>query len=229
MRFQDLGLKMGDAMQAQLSSDSEARYPVKLLGFIPEHSVIISAPKTSKGGIVLVREAQVMTLRFVANGVASGFSSKILASRASPYPYLHLEIPDDIQTVDVKQAVSVQTNIAATMINETRKSSSLKVMMTSLSVLGCQIECEKKIALINDEMSLTMTLELERAQRVATLEGKVVKKQRRSLDDSVSEEEDEEGEFMNIYQLEFLNSDEEDELLLRAFVYQEILRSLNMI
>ena len=227
MRFEELGLRMGDLMQLQLTSDSEVRYPVKLIGYVPGCSIIISAPYNRHDGMVFVRELQAVTLRFVVNGVASGFSAKVLAMRTTPKPYLHVEIPEDIQTVEVRQALLVNTRIYATVINETRKSHSLKVTVTHLSILGGMLECDRKIALIKDELSLTMTLSMDGIERIATLNIIIVKKHQREA--GSPRDGDENSNKINVYSFEFKGNDEDDVLLLKAFVYQEILRSLHMI
>ena len=217
-------------MQVQLANDSDLRYPVKLIGHIPDHSIMISTPVSSKGRVVMVRDQQMITLRFVVNGVASGFSSKVLFSRNTPFPYLHLEVPQQIQTIEVRQAVRVNTDLAATIINDTHQSSSIGVSVTNLSVLGGHFESPKKVALIKDKLSLTTTLMLDEIERLATLNLVVVSKKSRSLESSDEGDGSSSADnTMYVYGFDFIGNDEEDALLLRAFVYQEILRSLHMI
>ncbi|WP_144394794.1 flagellar brake protein [Pleionea sediminis] len=225
MRFSDLGLKMGDVMQIQVSAESEARYPVKLLGFLPDCSVIISAPSEKKGKPIFLKEDQLVTLRFVVNHVASGFTSKVLGMRTSPSPYIHLEMPKEVEAVEVRNAVRVNTEIPATLINETHKSNPMAVNLVNLSVLGGRLESQKKIALIGDELSLTMTLSLDDIDKVVTLD--CVVRNKGKVDER---KEGEEGsQILNWYGFHFKFQDDEDRLLLKAFVYQEILRSLHLL
>ncbi len=223
MRFSDLGLKMGDVMQLQASADSDARYPVKLLGFLPERSVIISAPCETKGKPIFLREDQMVTLRFVVNNVASGFSSKVLSMRTSPSPYVHLEMPKQVEAIEVRNAVRVNTDISATIINETHKSNPISVTVTNMSVLGGKLECSKKIALIGDQLSLTMTLNLDEIDKVVTLECHIRNKGNYEVERNGSKS------LKNWYGFHFDFNDDEDRLLLKAFVYQEILRSLHLL
>jgi hypothetical protein len=219
MRFSDLGLKMGDVMQLQISADSDARYPVKLLGYLPECSVMISAPYEHKNKPIFLKEDQIVTLRFVVNHVASGFNARVLAMRTSPKPYVHLEMPQSVEAVEVRNAVRVSTEIMATLINETHKSHPFKVTLTNMSVLGGRFECGKKIALIGDKISITMTLNLDDVEKIVTLEGVIRNKGRRET----------ENDPVNWYGFHFNFRDDEDRLLLKAFVYQEILRSLHLL
>ncbi len=219
MRFSDLGLKMGDVMQLQTSPESDSRYPVKLLGFLPDCSVMISAPYEQKNKPIFLREDQMVTLRFVVNHVASGFSARVLTMRTRPMPYIHLEMPQSVEAVEVRNAVRVSTEILATTINETHKSNPIKVTLTNLSVLGGRFECERKLALIGDKISLTMSLDLDDIEKVVTLDGVIRNKGRTQT---------EQGE-INWYGFHFEFAEDEDRLLLKAYVYQEILRSLHLL
>lgn len=267
MRFSDLGLKMGDIMQLQISPDSDARYPVKLIGFLPDCSVIISAPVEKQKKVVFLREDQMVTLRFVVNNVASGFSAKVLVMRTSPSPYIHLAMPKQVEAVEVRSAVRVNCDIAATLTNQTQNTHPARVIVTNLSVLGGRFECREQLALVDDELSLTMTLELDDIQKVVTLDcrvnnkGKLVeqtgeddvtakqnagsesseptqqelsstqqsRKQQPEKNNSAKQEtaKDDSGTYW--YGFHFVFTDDEDRLLLKAYVYQEILRSLHLL
>lgn len=219
MRFADLGLKMGDIMQLQISADSEVRHPVKLLGFLPDTSIIISVPKDAHGRVIFMKQDQLVTLRFVVNNVASGFTAKVLKMNTQPDTYLHLQMPQQVEAIEVRNAVRVATEISATIINETHQSQPISVTVSNLSVLGGKIDSERKIALIGDKLSLTMTLLLDEVEKLVTLECYVRNKGKSS---------DEEGG-ANWYGFYFEFSDDEDRLLLKAYVYQEILRSLHLL
>ncbi len=219
MRFKELGLKMGDVMQLQISADSDSRFPVKLLGFIPKCSVIISAP-VNNGKTIFLKEEQIVTLRFVVNNAASGFSAKVLSFNSTPKPYIHLEMPQNLESVEVRNAVRVNTELAATMVNETHKSHALKVIVANLSILGGRFTSDKKVALIGDKVSLTATIDLDEMEKIITIDCEIRNKGELSDTDSKTR---------YWYGFNFIFADDEDRLLLKAFVYQEILRSLHLL
>ncbi len=229
MRFSDLGLKMGDVMQLQISPESELRYPVKLLGYLPDCSVIISAPNAGKDKTIFVKEDQMVTLRFVVNHVASGFSAKVLAMHTRPKPYVHLEMPKQVQAVEVRNAVRVLVDVPATIINETHKSHPINVSVSNLSVLGGRFESSRKLALIGDQLSLTMTLNLDDIEKVVTLDCEVRNKGQLQSEEVEEMSQNNESSVTNWYGFHFKFTEDEDRLLLKAFVYQEILRSLHML
>ncbi|MGX5201553.1 flagellar brake protein [Aliikangiella sp. IMCC44632] len=217
MRIEELGLAAGNGMQLQIGENAAHRYPVKFFGINPKGSVIVSAPRSGEDKMIFVREGQLVTLRFVAQNVASGFTTRVIATRGQPYPYLHLEIPKEVQTVEVRKEVRVSTDIAVTIINKTHNSPALTGRMMNMSCSGGRIETNTKIAHKGNHLNITMKLLLEEIERLITFQGEVTYLK-----------EDEEAKLFT-YGVNIDEIDEEDMVSLRGFVYQELLRSLHMI
>jgi len=216
MHVEELGLAVGDKMQIQIGDNDEQRYPVSFIGIQPGGSVIISAPKSGKDKIIFLREGQNITLRFMVKNVVSGFSSRVKITRGQPYPYLHLDIPDDIQTVEVRKEVRVETDISATLINKTHESPALTTKILNMSCSGMRVVSSTKLAKLNNKVNITMPLIIHNVERLVTMDCEVsyVK-------------DDEEPE--NVYGLNIDDIDEDDELVLRGYIYQELLRGLHML
>ena len=217
MRVEELGLAVGDAMQLQIGENVDQRYPVKFYGINPKGSVIVSAPRSGVDKMIFVREHQLVTLRFVAKNVASGFTTRVIATRGQPYPYLHLEIPKEIQTVEVRKEVRVSTDISATLINKTHNSPAIAAKMLNMSCSGGRVETNMKMALIDNLLNITMKLLIEDIEKLVTFNAIV----------TYVKEDEEDGMFT--YGVNIEEIDDEDMVVLRGFVYQELLRSLHMI
>ena len=217
MRVEELGLAVGDVLQLQIGDNADMRYPVTFIGIQPGGSVIISAPRTGQDKMIFVRENQLVTLRFVAKNVASGFTSRVIATRGQPYPYLHLEIPKEIQTVEVRKEVRVTTNIPVTVINKTHNSPALAARMLNLSCSGGRVESDIKMALDDNILNITMTLDIGGIERLVTMDCEVITVKSDEIEDHY------------IYGLNIMEIDEDDILVLRAYIYQEILHTLHMI
>ena len=217
MRVEELGLAFGDMLQIQIGDDVGSRYLVKFIGINPSSSIIVSAPITGKDKIFFVREGQNVTLRFVVKNVVSGFSTRVILTRGKPYPYLHLEIPKEVQTVEVRKEIRVETDINATVINKTHSSPALTCRMLNLSCSGGRIESKARIAAMDNFLNLTMPLTIHDVERLVTMECVVsyVK-------------EDEESETF-VYGVNFEEIDEDDSLILRGYIYQELLIQMHMI
>lgn len=217
MRVEELGLAVGDNMQLQIGDNAEQRYPVKFYGINPKGSVIVSAPRSGYDKMIFVREGQMVTLRFVAKNVASGFTSRVISTRGQPYPYIHLEIPKEIQTVEVRKEVRVATDIPVTVINKTHSSPALTGRLLNMSCSGGRIETNMKIALEENVLNITLKIMLEDIECLITMDCIV----------TYIKEDEEEESFQ--YGVNIETIDDEDMVILRGFVYQELLRSLHMI
>ncbi len=217
MRVEELGLAVGDALQIQIGDSIDQRYPVKYYGINPKGSVIVSAPSTGKDKMIFVREGQMVTLRFVAKNVASGFTTRVMVTRGQPYPYLHLEIPKEIQTVEVRKEVRVACEIPITVINKTHSSPALTGRMLNMSCSGGRFETNMKMALQENLLNITMQLEIDNIERLITLDCVVT---------YIKEDSEEE---IFTYGVNIEDIDIEDMISLRAFIYQELLRNMHMI
>lgn len=217
MGIEELGLTIGDAIQLQIGENTEQRYAVRFYGANPHGGIITSAPHTKYGKMIFAKEDQLVTLRFVAKNVASGFSSRVMETRAKPYPHLHIEIPKSIQTVEVRKEVRVDTSISATVINKTHKSPALSGKLLNMSCSGALIETNMKIAHKENILNMTMKLPIEEIECLVTMDCKV----------TYLKEDEEEKKYC--YGINIENIDEEDMVTLRAFIYQELLRNLHMI
>jgi len=217
MKVEELGLAFGDILQIQIGDNEEQRYPVKFIGINPVSSIIISAPITGKDKILFLREGQNVTLRFVVKNVVSGFSTRVMVTRGHPYPYLHLEIPKEVQTVEVRQEVRVETGIDSTVINKTHSSPALKARMLNLSCSGGRLESKAKVALMDNILNLTLPLLIDDIERIVTMNCRV----------TYVKEDEKQDRFL--YGVNIEEIDEDDSLFLRGFIYQELLRGIHMI
>ena len=217
MRVEELGLAFGDMLQIQIGDNTEQRYPVKFIGINPAASVIVSAPITGKDKIYFVREGQPVTLRFVVKNVVSAFTTRVMLTRGQPYPYLHLEIPKDVQTVEVRKEIRVETDINSTVINKTHGSPALTARMLNMSCSGGRIESSSKIALMNNTLNITMPVNIDEIERIVT------------MDCLVTYVKEDEYDSVFTYGVNIEAIDEDDSLFLRGFIYQELLRGIHMI
>ncbi len=216
MRIEQLGLTIGDALQIQIGDNAEQRYPVRFYGFNPQSSVIVSAPSTGKDKMMFLREGTKVTLRFVANNVASGFTTRVLLTRGQPYPYLHLKVPKDIETVEVRKEARVSTDLPVTAINKTLSSPAFPCRILNMSCSGCLIESTTKLARKGEIVNLTMKL------RVADIEPLI------TADAEITYTKDEASDKF-LYGLNIQSIDDEDIVTLRAYIYQEILKNMHML
>mgnify|MGYP001954895212 CR=1 FL=1 len=110
----------------------------------------------------------------------------------------------------------VETEISATVINKTHESPALTTKIMNMSCSGMRITSKAKIAKLNNKVNITMPLVIHDLERLVT------------MDCDVSYvKDDDESEF--VYGLNIVEMDDDDELVLRGFIYQELLHGLHMI
>lgn len=167
--------------------------------------------------MLFLREGLDITLRFVAKNVASGFTSRVMITRGQPYPYIHLAIPKEIETVEVRKEVRVAVEIPVTVINKTRSSPAIAGKVLNMSCSGCLLESNTQIALKGEMVNLTMELLIANVAQLVTIDAEVT-----------YIKEPEKGE-KYLYGVNIEHIDDDDIVALRAFVYQELLRNIHMI
>jgi c-di-GMP-binding flagellar brake protein YcgR len=157
-----------------------------------------------------------VTLRFVANNAASGFKTRVLLTRGQPYPYLHLKVPKEIETVEVRKEARISTDTPVTVINKTLSSPAFPCRILNMSCSGCLIESTTKLAHQGETVNLTMKLKVADMEPLVTADAEVTYAK-------------DEGDGKSVYGLNIRTIDEEDGVTLRAFVYQEILKSMHVL
>lgn len=217
MKIEELGLKISDVMQLQIADNVHQRYPVRLYGYNPTGSIIVSAPKSPENKMITLRESSMVTLRFVANNVASAFTCKLLSTSWKPYPHLHLEIPTEIQTVEVRNGVQAATDLSVSVLNKTKQTPAVLARFTVISDNYVRMESNKIFAGEDDIISVTSMLKVKELERMLTMDCKVTDVKEKSKNE------------IFVYDLKIKNIDEDDALLLHFYVYQELLRNLHMV
>jgi c-di-GMP-binding flagellar brake protein YcgR len=221
--FESLGLKIGNTMQLERVGNP-ARYPVRLIGLEPTKGLIITPPKGSDGKYLFMKEGQGVIIRLALLNSVMAFATQVLEDRAKPYPHVHLALPREIESIEVRRAVRVATDLMATVINESQESHSMAVTMVDLSPMGARLESAMALAEKGDRVSVTVKLPMASYDYTVTLTGTVVAA---GLVHKNGEEAITENAFY--FGLQFEGLDAEDAAPLHAFVYQELLKQLNVL
>ena len=107
MTAKDLELDFGDVLQMQfLPEDKQNRHYVRVIGYWPNQSIIVTTPHVN-GKVILVRESQRVAVRSMSGVNIIAFTGTVLRSCARPYPYLHISYPKELQTMALRKAQRV--------------------------------------------------------------------------------------------------------------------------
>lgn len=151
--FSQTRLRPGDGLQLQLT-DSEQRYPVKLIGYIPNKTILLTAPISGQQ-LLLLREHQNLTLRAVSGKGAIAFTSAVIKLYSTPVPYLHIAWPAAVQCVVVRTAERASLEIPGFIINTSTKDGNKRsVTIVDLSQNGAAIVASEPLGKKDDLLEL---------------------------------------------------------------------------
>ena len=152
----------GDIIQLQFLPNTDGRrYNVTVLGFLEKHSLIVAAPKKDNK-YMLLREGQLFTARMTHGTCIAGFQTRVIKSVSTPYPYLHLKIPDDFQKKQFRITRRADISLPVTVTN-IKKSDLIKkesATIIDLSMQGCRMVSENILGSDGDMLKVNMTIKL---------------------------------------------------------------------
>lgn len=210
---------IGGMLQLQFSPGNENdRYYVKLIGFVQDKSIIVTAPYDQKQPI-RVPEGQFFIVRLLAGVSAQSFTSHTIYVTSHPFPHLHLSFPDKLVSKNIRKAERFDCKIIATVQNEEpdktvtdRKSA----LITNISTAGAQILSVEKLGDVGDNVVLASKITVadleEQYLNIPAVIRRII-----NNDGATTKQE---------YGLEFIftseNSNDRDKLLLYSFLYEQM-------
>jgi len=226
MDFENLGLKIGDVLQLEIGSKPGSRYPIRLIGIHSKKGFITSSPLNKEGKFIFIKKEQSVVIRFATLTSVSAFNTKVIEDKTTPYPHLHIDIPPNIESIEVRQAFRINIELPVTVINEDTESKPFSMTITDLSPMGARVEGQVEIADKGELLSTTMQLEVAGHQYTVSLSGKVMAKGINYVTDKETSEEVQKGLYFGV---KFEKIDYEDSAPLYAFVYYEMLQKLQAV
>ncbi len=212
---EQLKLQPGDAIQLQYHDNSSKRFYVKLIGYLPGHSIIVTSPRVD-GKITIIKQDQKFVVRLLTGNTVCGFSSRLILSCARPYPYLHLSYPDELETTIVRKAQRLAINWIVVVQNE-EPDKTFDIPETAnlvdISTGGALIKSDRPLGDKGDILTLTTKLIVGGSEHTLTMPSII---RRAELPETDATEQ------KYRYGLEFISIEETDRLILHGFVYENI-------
>jgi c-di-GMP-binding flagellar brake protein YcgR len=212
-----LDLHLGDSLQLQFLQDDghRVRPSVRFIGQMPQASLIVTAP-TQDGKLMVVREGQVFVVRCFTRDVASAFTCRVLRVCSLPYPYLHLSYPERREEVLVRSSRRVSVLMSATVVRQREGgtwSIPMAAIVSDMSTTGAMLETSEPLGKVETKLKISFQLPIDgMGEQALSVEGVV-----RSV-----YEEGGEGD-RNRYGIEFQSVPSPAQLVLRAFIYEQLL------
>jgi c-di-GMP-binding flagellar brake protein YcgR len=105
---------VGEIFYLQVHDNASIRFTVKLIGFIKNKSILVTAPVVD-GKVALIRDGQTFIVRAFPGKKAYAFTASALKSVFSPHPYLHLTYPKQVRCTAIRQGSRATVKIIASV------------------------------------------------------------------------------------------------------------------
>jgi len=211
----DLNLQIGEMLQIQFMDDeTRGQFYVKVVGFLPERSVIVTAPE--KGGQAMsVREGRAVLARSFSGAHARGFTCMVLRACAQPYAYLHLSYPSKVETMLERQSTRVRSALAVSVRpgGAAADARDIPAVIRDLSLTGAQLLASAPVGQSGDRITVRARLPIAKIGDQAVDLPALVRN---------AQEETEVHDSLWHYRcgIEFEPLDPQTVLILRAYLYE---------
>jgi c-di-GMP-binding flagellar brake protein YcgR len=108
----DVRWYVGETMYLQQIDNPSMRYTVRLIGFVRNKTVFVTAPSTD-GKLDFIRDGQTFIVRAFSGKKAYAFVASAVKSVHTPHPYLHLSYPKEVRCTVVRKGVRAEVKIIA--------------------------------------------------------------------------------------------------------------------
>lgn len=216
----DLKHNVGDTVQLQFFPGKEdEKYYVKLLGYLKGKSIILSMPRVD-GVSLKIENGQQFIVRLVTGQTAQGFTASVLHATKHPYPHLHLNYPNNLESITVRKSNRVNCTLIVSVKKlddtdpeNTSESLGVSASMTDISSSGAQLTTNEAIGQQGDKISIQCKINIADLTQYLNITGII-----RRL---VNKEEN--GVTKHEYGIEFVISEDTTKVLLQAFIYEKML------
>jgi hypothetical protein len=204
----DLQLTVATVLNLQvLSERGNPRAQARVLGYLEGRSILAVLP----GAALLPTDLRLddeVAVRYLVGRSVCGFKTRVIRICTSPYPYFHLEYPDEVQKMDVRSAERVQVTLPARL---EAGAQTMEVEVRDLSATGAMLSSAREIGQIGDAVKLSIELTFgDVTRRISTAA-------------TIRNAATESGEEAPLrYGVQFEALSEDDHVFVRGFVFEQL-------
>jgi c-di-GMP-binding flagellar brake protein YcgR len=215
--FDAMNLKVGDRLQIQPPVNlSTERCNVRVVGFVPQQSLLLTAPLNSSGARLDLIERDQLVIRVFSSQNAFAFACDVLRSCKLPYPYLHVSFPQSVQGTVVRKAPRVKTKIIAQVQPDRPAAVAAPAVISNISANGALLDGRRNLADLGDIVQMKFQIKLHNVEIPLTLRATV-----RAV---FGEETPAVGAVpLAHFGLEFTELQPQDQMVLQSMVYQQMI------
>ncbi|MEI8162724.1 MAG: flagellar brake protein [Betaproteobacteria bacterium] len=212
--LEEARLLIGDMVNLQgQSGDAVERYSVRLIGMSKGRSVLVTSPMID-GKYLLMREGQGFILRAFSGKNAYAFSTQILKSVNTPYPYLHLAYPREVRSLVVRKGARAAVRVICVISSCEGEPMQIPGTIVNLSIGGAQMVLKQPLGEKGQRLVIKFKVVVNGIEALLEVQGII-----RAIN------VDRSGETDTPHQLgiQFMDVGAEESIPLLAFVYHELL------
>lgn len=220
--FDDMKLKVESRLQFEPTAHlSREHYFVKVIGYLRGASLLVTMPFTPKGERPELKEGQKANLRSFSGQNAFGFSCTIKRIAKSPYEYLHLSFPDNIQGIMIRKAIRIKARIIAAVTNHNQKNKEeiISALISNISADGAALDSKRSLGKKDDIINLAFRVNLHNIDAYLTVKAVI----RAILSDDSTDSAF--GSDIFRYGIRFMNLQPNDIVILQSMIYQQIIEN----
>ena len=207
----DMRPLIGDSLQLDwgMPLKSQKTY-VKLVGYLKDRSIIVTAPTIGGRRLELVENDNVLVRGFSGTN-AYAFRASVMRVSRLPFDHVYLSFPDNVFGRPVRRSQRVRTELEAMLqSNSPDRAEPVRAQIENLSALGALVCTEQPL---DPDSPLRFSAALMLHDNSVTLEADSM---------IVSHHVAANGTGIHSYGLKFTGLDANDAMLLKAYVYQQI-------
>ncbi len=210
----DFKVKLGDQVQLQFVPDEgRDRLNSQIIGHVPGKSLIINAPRID-GKLPIFREHQHFIVRMLQGSRLYGFESEILKYYTIPYPHIHLSLPKQIESKQVRNSQRVNTEMTVA-VQQGDSSKTRNVTMLNTSATGSLLQSTTALGETGDNLMISLELVISSIQKYLRIP---------AIIRNITEPTDDNNYYR--YGVQFTELDDEQKLIVNAYVNEQIVTQL---
>ena len=185
-----------------------------VIGYVPDHSLIVSMPKTDQLIGQPFLEGDQILVRLFSGRCAFSFTVFVDKLVKLSFKYLHLSFPKHILGQTIRKSRRVRTAIEA---EATVNSGSIPLIITNLSAAGAEISTHTELGGIGTLIELSVKVKIHEKEISLRLQSIIRSFKAINKQDALR------------YGVEFTSLQAEQIFSLRSFIYQELVENPNNI
>lgn len=158
-----LNLHVGKMIQLQrISPEKHDRFTVMLIGSLPGQGIIVTTPVVRKK-VQLIQEGVRFAVRLLHGSKVLGFVVTVTHSSSKPYPHLHMSYPKEIESLAIRNAERVSTNLPALVRNVRYgddENAWQPVLVKDLSMTGARLESIEPLGRTGEQLVMKLDIEV---------------------------------------------------------------------